>query len=86
MPADIIHLNIESSIQQQAERIFAEAGLTSSDVYRGILKRIIAEQHVSVDLFLPNEETLAAMRELDEGGGKTFVSVEALMADLNADD
>ncbi len=85
MIENAVHLNIDSSLQQEAERIFVREGLTASDVYCGVLKRIIAEQQVSVDLFLPNAETLAAMRELDEGGGKTFDSVEALMADLNAD-
>ncbi len=86
MPTNTVELHIDSALQQQAESIFAEAGLTASDVYRGVLKRVVAEKYVSVDLFLPNEETLAAMRELDAGGGKTFDSVEALMADLNADD
>ena len=86
MPANTVQITVDSALQQQADSILAEAGLTSSELYRGVLKRIVAEQHVSVDLFYPNEETLAAMRELQEGGGKTFDSVEALMADLNADD
>ena len=35
---------------------------------------------------LPNAETIAALEESERGGGKTFASVEALMADLHADD
>ncbi|MDI9349298.1 MAG: hypothetical protein QM537_04785 [Candidatus Symbiobacter sp.] len=34
----------------------------------------------------PNEETLAAMAELKNGGGKSFATFEELMADLHADD
>ena len=34
----------------------------------------------------PNAETVAAIRELEEGKGKSFVSVDELLADLNADD
>ena len=33
-----------------------------------------------------NAETRRAMAELEAGGGKRFDSVEALMADLNAED
>jgi hypothetical protein len=35
---------------------------------------------------VPSESSLKAMRELDEGKGKSFATVEEFMADLNADD
>ena len=35
---------------------------------------------------MPNAETIAAIRENDEGRGKHFDNVETLIADLNADD
>ena len=35
---------------------------------------------------VPNAETIAAIEELECGGGKTFDSIEELMADLNADE
>jgi hypothetical protein len=35
---------------------------------------------------LPEEELDAAIAELEAGKGKKFLSVDALMADLNADD
>jgi hypothetical protein len=35
---------------------------------------------------VPNAETIAAIEELERGGGKSFDSIEELMADLNADD
>lgn len=34
----------------------------------------------------PNAETIAAIKELESGEGKSFASVEALMADLNSED
>jgi DNA-damage-inducible protein J len=34
----------------------------------------------------PNATTRKAIKELEAGKGKKFSSVEALMADLNADD
>jgi hypothetical protein len=34
----------------------------------------------------PNAESLAAIQELEDGGGEMFSSVEALMKDLESDD
>jgi hypothetical protein len=34
----------------------------------------------------PNAESLAAMQELEDGGGETFPSIDDLMKDLNSDD
>ena len=38
------------------------------------------------DRFIPNAETIAAMKEAREGKAKRFNSVEALMTDLNSED
>ena len=77
--------DIDESLQRQAEAIFRQEGRTASDVYRHLLLRTVEDQHTPRELYRPNLETLEAMRELDEGGGKSFDSLEALMADLNAD-
>jgi len=78
--------DIDDTLRREAEEIYARDGLTFSDVVRRLLLRTVAEQHVPLDLFSPNAETSEAMRELDRGGLPSFDSVEALMADLNADD
>jgi DNA-damage-inducible protein J len=61
-------------------------GLSVSDAIRMLMIRIAKEKALPFDVKIPNEETRAAMRELEDGGGKTFTSVTALMADLNEDD
>jgi DNA-damage-inducible protein J len=81
-----VQATVDEQLGQKAEAILAEAGLTASDVLSMVMRRVVAEESVPLDLFLPNEETLEAMEELRNGGGATFHSVEALMADLNADD
>jgi hypothetical protein len=48
--------------------------------------KMAAEKALPFEIRVPNAETVAAMRELDEGLGKRFDTVEDLMADLNADD
>ena len=61
-------------------------GLSVSDAVRMMLVRVAAEKALPFEIRVPNAETVAAMRELDEGQGKRFDTVEDLMADLNADD
>ena len=77
---------IDASLQQKAEAIFAEEGLSPSDVYRRLLLRTVEQQHIPLDLFRPNAETIEAMKEARRGNLKSFGTVEALMTDLNAED
>ena len=77
---------IDEHLQSEADEIFAREGSSAAEVYRKLLLRTVEGQHIPLDLFLPNAETLEAMAELKSGGGKSFDTVEALMAHLNADD
>ncbi len=86
MALTVVEAQVDAELKRNAERILAEAGLTGSEAMRMFLNKIVAEEHVSLDLFHPNAETLEAMRELHEGNLPTFATVEELMADLNADD
>ena len=49
------------------------------------IERIVMEQAKARE-FRPNADTLAAIAELESGGGKSFNTIEELMADLDADD
>ena len=78
--------DIDEHLQSEAESIFAKEGRTAAEVYRNLLLRTVEEQHIPIDLFAPNAETLEAMEELRNGGGEKFETVGALMASLHADD
>jgi DNA-damage-inducible protein J len=78
--------NIDVALQQQAERVFAEEGITASDVYRQLLLRTVEAQHIPLDLFTPNVETIEAMKAARRGEVFHAETVEELMAQLHADD
>jgi len=61
-------------------------GLSVSDAIRLLMFRVADEQRLPFEVKVPNSETRRAMAELEAGGGKSFKSVEALMADLDAED
>ena len=60
-------------------------GLTVSDAFRILLTRVAHEKALPFEPLVPNETTIAAMREARAGDLKRVDSVEALMADLHAE-
>ena len=61
-------------------------GLSISDAIRLLMFRVVDERRLPFEVKAPNATTRKAIAELEAGKGKRFVSVKALMADLNADD
>ena len=69
-------------VTEEATNVLGKMGLSVSDAIRMLMIRIAREKALPFDVRIPKEETRAAMRELESGGGKTFSTV----ADLNEDD
>jgi DNA-damage-inducible protein J len=81
-----VRARINEQIKEEAATVLATMGLTVSDALRILLTRIAHEKALPFEPLIPNETTIAAMREARAGKLKSFDSVEALMADLNAED
>ena len=80
----VVRARIDGQLKDEASAILASIGLTVSDAFRMMLTRVVSERALPFDPLVPNETTIAAMREARAGKLKSFESVEALMADLNA--
>jgi DNA-damage-inducible protein J len=61
-------------------------GLSMSDAISLFVSRIAEEQKLPFEAAIPNEITRKAMEELEQGKGRSFDTVEALMIDLESDD
>jgi DNA-damage-inducible protein J len=86
MPTNaVVRARIDEKTKKQAEKVFKRMGLTTSSAFRMFLIRTVAEKRLPFDP-QPNRETVEAMRELKKSGGKKYVTVADLIADLNADD
>lgn len=81
----VVRARIDEHIKNEATAVLASVGLTVSDAFRLMLTRVAREKALPFEPLIPNEETIAAMREARQGQLKSFDSIEALMADLNAD-
>jgi DNA-damage-inducible protein J len=82
----VVRARVPAELKSEAGAVLAEMGLSLSDAVRLLLVRVARERALPFDIRVPNEETLAAMAELDAGGAARFNSIEELMADLNAPD
>lgn len=82
----VVRARIDQRIKDEASAILGAIGLTVSDAVRMMLVRTVAEKALPFDPLVPNAKTVRALkaarrRELKEAG-----SIDALLADLNADD
>ena len=81
-----LYPDIDNDTVQSASAVLRERGLSLPDAIRIFLEKIADDGRLPFDVKLPNEETVAAIAELEAGGGKSFDSIEDFMADLYADD
>ncbi len=82
----VVRARIDEQIKEEASAVLAAMGLTVSDAFRIMLTRIAHEKALPFEPLIPNETTIAAMREARAGNLKSFDSVDALMSDLHAED
>lgn len=81
-----VRARIDTITKERATDALEAMGLSVSDAIRLLMLRIADERRLPFEVKVPNARTRKAIAELEAGKGKRFESVEALMADLNADD
>ena len=82
----LVQARIDQEVKDEAATVLATMGLTVSDAVRLLLIKVAREKALPFEPFVPNETTIAAMREARAGKLPRFRSVQDLMADLDADD
>ncbi len=82
----VVRARIDENIKDEATAVLAAMGLTLSDAFRMLVTRIAREKALPFETLNPNAETIAAMKDARKGKVASFPTVEALMADLHADD
>lgn len=79
-----VQSRINPNLKQEAENLFASLGMSVSDAIRIFLQQSVNSNGLPFQPVAkqPNAETLAAIRELDEGRGIRYESSEEMYADL----
>jgi DNA-damage-inducible protein J len=81
-----VRARIDTDTKERAAEALEAMGLSISDAIRLLMLRIADERRLPFEVKRPNATTRKAIAELEAGKGKRFASVEALIADLHADD
>lgn len=81
-----VRARIDTRTKRRAAGALEEMGLSISDAIRLLMMRIADERRLPFEVRVPSAKTRKAIAELESGKGKRFADIEALMADLRADD
>jgi DNA-damage-inducible protein J len=83
----LVQARIDGEVKAEAAAVLAAMGLTVSDAVRLLLTKIAQEKALPFEPLIPNETTIAAMRDAREGKNMArFATVDSLFADLHAED
>jgi DNA-damage-inducible protein J len=85
-PDTYVRARIDSATKTRARDALSAMGLSISDAIRLLMLRVADERRLPFEVKAPNAATRAAIAELEGGQGRRLATVDALMADLNADD
>ncbi len=81
-----VRARIDTATKERAAEALEDMGLSISDAIRLLMLRVADERRLPFEIKVPNATSRKAIAELEAGKGKRFATVNALMADLHADD
>ena len=82
----VVRARIDGRVKAEAAAVLDAMGLTVSDAFRMMMKRIATEKALPFSPLVPNAETIAAMEEHLHGPLPRFDTIEELMDHLHAED
>jgi DNA-damage-inducible protein J len=83
---DLVQVRIDRQVKSEAAAVLSAIGLTVSDAVRLMLTKVAREHALPFEPLIPNETTIAAIREARAGGLPRATTMDELKAALNADD
>jgi DNA-damage-inducible protein J len=81
-----VRARIDAATKKRASEALEDMGLSVSEAIRLLMLRVADERRLPFEIRAPNAATRAAIAELEASQGERFETVDAVMADLNADD
>lgn len=81
----MLHVRVDDDVKAQASEALAAMGLSVSDAVRILLKRVVNDQALPLELKVPNKQTRTAMKEaraIIKSRKSRFDSADALFDDL----
>jgi DNA-damage-inducible protein J len=78
-----VQARISADLKQEAEAVFNEIGLSTAEAIRLFLQQTVNSGGLPFrpTAKVPSPETLAAILELEDGGGQQFATTDELFSD-----
>lgn len=75
-----VQARVNPELKQEAEAVFSAIGMTTAEAIRIFLQQAVNSGGLPFQptAKMPNAETLAAMMELEDGGGELFSTTDEL--------
>ena len=82
----VVRARIDQATKDEAAAILDTIGLTVSDAFRMMMRRIVAERRLPFDPLVPNATTIAATEAARRGELETAGSIDNVFEQLDRDD
>ena len=80
----VVRARIDQATKDEAAAILGTIGLTVSDAFRMMMRRIVADRRLPFDPLVPNATTIAAIEAARRGDLETAGSIDDLFDQLDA--
>jgi len=77
-----VRSRVEPDLKEDATLVLAQCGLSLSDGIRLFLRQVVAKRGLPFEVKVPNDETIAAMKEARQISKVRFNTAEALLNDI----
>jgi DNA-damage-inducible protein J len=67
-----VNARLDAKLKTEAEAVFRALRLSRTEALRLFYRQVALRQGLPFDVCIPNEETIAAIEELEAGEGKTY--------------
>jgi DNA-damage-inducible protein J len=81
----VVRARIDEAVKAEAAAVLATLGLSLSDAFRMLLRRVAAEKALPFEPLVPNADTVAAMKAARRGDVVTVGKPANLLESLNKD-
>ena len=79
----MVHVRTEKELKREVEGIFSELGINTSQAINMFLRQVKLQQGLPFDVKIPNETTMTAMKDIEEGKDITMCKdTDELFKDL----
>ena len=78
----MVRARIEPGLKIKAEKYFDLLGLTTTQAITLFFKQVEIHRGLPFEINIPNDETIAAMKEIENDGGKKFDNADELFKHL----